>query len=432
MVASPSPLSIAIFFFFSLNLPNNLDAAGFSFDLIHRDSPKSPFYNPSESHFDRVLRAIRRSNSRVNDFISSTSTTTGKDVSSTVLPNSGSYLMSISLGTPPFQILAVADTGSDLIWTQCLPCKTCFKQDAPLFNPSRSSSYVDLSCDSNMCSELPRHECASNESCSYSYSYGDRSYTTGVLAAETLTMNSSGSRNVKLPNITFGCGHDNGGTFNRREAGIVGLGGGPLSLVSQLSPSVDKKFAYCLVPFDDKKSSSRMDFGDSAVVSGNGTLYTPLISKLGYETFFYVKLQKISVGNKSISLWDLEEGNIILDSGTTLTYLPTESYGNLLSVLKDAIDLQPVTPPSNVDLELCYELGEDLKIPDLTFVYDGAKVVLGSLNTFIQVADNVGCFAFMGSNGFAIVGNVAQQNFKIGYDLSDMKVAFQPTDCTHH
>lgn len=339
--------------------------------------------------------------------------------------------MSISLGTPPFQIIAIADTGSDLIWTQCLPCESCFKQDAPLFNPSRSSSYLDVSCDSHMCSALPRYKCDGNDSCSYYYSYGDRSHTTGVLAVETLTMNSSGSGSVKLPNITFGCGHDNGGTFSHREAGLVGLGGGPLSLVSQLSPSVDKKFAYCLVPFDDEKASSRIDFGDSAVVSGNGTLYTPLISKPGYETFFFVNLQKITVGKKSISLGDLE-GNIILDSGTTLTYLPTESYNNLLSVLKDAIDLQPVTPPSNVDLQLCYELGKDLKVPDLTFVYDGAEVVLGSLNTFIQVADNVGCFAFASSDSFVILGNVAQQNFKIGYDLSEMKVAFQPTDCNHH
>ncbi|XXG43937.1 hypothetical protein AAC387_Pa01g3857 [Persea americana] len=428
MAASALLLPIATFFFF-LNLPNSLDAAGFRVDLIHRDSPKSPFYNPSESLFDRMSRAIRRSNSRINYIVSSTSGATLTDVSSTVLPDSGSYLMTISLGTPPVKILAIADTGSDLIWTQCSPCESCYKQDVPLFDPSKSSTYRDLSCSSDPCSELPESSCARNNSCSYSYSYGDQSYTSGVLAAETVTMTSSGSRSVKLPKIAFGCGHNNGGTFSSHGAGLVGLGGGPLSLVSQLSPSIDKKFAYCLVPYG-QNDSSHLYFGDSAVVSGKGTVSTPLITKSGSETFFFLALEKISVGETSISLSNSEEGNIIIDSGTTLTYLPTEAYRSLLSALNSAIDLPQARDPSNT-LELCYEAGKNVKVPNLTLVFDGAAVVLGSLNTFIQVAENVVCAAFLGSDSLAIFGNVAQQNFKIGYDLINKKVAFQKTVCAN-
>ncbi|XXG43935.1 hypothetical protein AAC387_Pa01g3855 [Persea americana] len=338
--------------------------------------------------------------------------------------------MSISLGTPPFEIVAIADTGSDLIWTQCLPCKSCFKQVAPIFDPSKSSTYTNVSCNSNTCTELRKSGCTSNGGCMYGYSYGDKSYTNGVVGEETLTMTSSDGGSVNFPNITFGCGHENVGGFDSHGAGIIGLGGGPLSLVSQLGPSVGKKFAYCLVPYAQNTTSSRMDFGDNAVVSGDGTVITPLISKKGRETFFYVTLEKISVGENSVSVPSPEKGNIIIDSGTTLTILPTSAHKSLVSVLKSAINLQPVRDPSKY-FDLCYEFGKDLKIPDLTFGFDGGELVLGSMNTFLQVNENLTCLSFVGTDSLAIIGNIAQQNFKIGYDLSDMKVAFQPTDCTH-
>ncbi|RWR81101.1 Peptidase A1 [Cinnamomum micranthum f. kanehirae] len=195
MAASATLFPIATFFFL-LNLPNSLDAAGFSVDLIHRDSPKSPFYNHSESLFDRVSRAIHRSNSHVNYFIPSTSVATRKDVFST-----------------------------------CLPCKSCYKQLVPLFDPSKSSTRKEISCDSSICVNIS-HDCTSNE---YMYSYGDYvTYTNGVLARETFMMNSSDSASGRLsiPNITFGCGQDNHGTFFGEAAGVVGLGKGPFSLIS--------------------------------------------------------------------------------------------------------------------------------------------------------------------------------------------------------
>ncbi|RWR81117.1 Aspartic proteinase CDR1 [Cinnamomum micranthum f. kanehirae] len=412
MASTSLPLPFPIIFFFFFLLPNSLHATSFSIDLIHRDSPRSPFYNLSESLSDRMSRAIRRSNSRM-DYFQSTISTTSTDISSNVLPNGGNYLMTISLGTPPVQFLAIADTGSDLIWTQCSPCESCYHQDAPLFDPTKSSTYGDLSCDSSQCLALPRSSCI-DSSCQYSYRYGDRqSYTKGVLASETVGLSSS-----EFPKIAFGCGHNNSGTFSSRGSGLVGLGGGSLSLISQLSSSIGGKFAYCLVPFTKNTASSRMDFGDSAVVSGNGVVSTPLISRQGLETFFFLTLQKITVGTNSISLPQAAQGNIIIDSGTTLTYLPTSVYQQLLSALKNSINLQPVQDPSQIGLELCYESGTGSNInPELKFGFDGAEVVLGFLNTFIQVDQNVACAAFGPSQSLSIYGNVAQQNFKIGVDL---------------
>ncbi|KAL4317858.1 hypothetical protein GQ457_18G013970 [Hibiscus cannabinus] len=64
-----------------------------------------------------------------------------KGAEAEIIVDSGEYLLNISLSTPGFDVVAIADTGSDLIWTQCKSCSQCFKQDAPLFDPSKSSTY---------------------------------------------------------------------------------------------------------------------------------------------------------------------------------------------------------------------------------------------------------------------------------------------------
>ncbi|RWR81116.1 aspartic proteinase CDR1 [Cinnamomum micranthum f. kanehirae] len=141
-MAASVPFHPIPIFLLLMVLPNSLNAADFSIHLIHRDTPKSPFYNSSESLSDCVLRAIRRWNSRMDCILSSTSAATLTDVSSIVFPNSGSYLMTLSLGTPLVKFLTIADTVSDLIWTQSSPCESCFfEQDTPLFDPSKSSTY---------------------------------------------------------------------------------------------------------------------------------------------------------------------------------------------------------------------------------------------------------------------------------------------------
>ncbi|CAN6703763.1 unnamed protein product [Malus baccata var. baccata] len=40
---------------------------GFSLELIHRDSPSSPLYNPAESHWQRLSNALQRSHHRVTN-----------------------------------------------------------------------------------------------------------------------------------------------------------------------------------------------------------------------------------------------------------------------------------------------------------------------------------------------------------------------------
>ncbi|CAL9224900.1 unnamed protein product [Arabidopsis halleri] len=418
-----------------LSNANAKSKLGFTADLIHRDSPKSPFYNPTENSSQRLRNAIHRSVNRVFHFTDISQ----KDASDSepqidLTSNSGEYLMNISLGTPPFPIMAIADTGSDLLWTQCKPCDDCYTQVDPLFDPKASSTYKDVSCSSSQCTALENQASCSTEdnTCSYSTSYGDRSYTKGNIAVDTLTLGSTDTRPVQLKNIIIGCGHNNAGTFNKKGSGIVGLGGGAVSLITQLGDSIDGKFSYCLVPLtSENDQTSKINFGTNAVVSGTGVVSTPLIAK-SQETFYYLTLKSISVGSKEVQYPGSDsgsgEGNIIIDSGTTLTLLPTEFYSELEDAVASSIDAEKKQDPQT-GLSLCYSATGDLKVPAITMHFDGADLQLKPSNCFVQISEDLVCFAFRGSPSFSIYGNVAQMNFLVGYDTVSKTVSFKPTDC---
>ncbi|RDX74802.1 Aspartic proteinase CDR1, partial [Mucuna pruriens] len=349
---------------------------GFSVELIRHNSPNSPFYKSYAQN----------------------------GPSTGVTSNNGDYLMKLSLGTPPVDVYGLIDTGSDLVWAQCTPCPGCYKQKNPMYEPLRSKTYTPIPCDSDQCNSLVDHSCSPQKLCSYSYGYADSSITQGIISSETVTFSSSNGEPVVVGNITFGCGHNNTGNFNENDMGMIGLGGGPLSLVSQMGNLYGtKKFSQCLVPFH-ALSSGTISFGDASDVSGEGVTTTPLVSQEG-ETPYFVTLQGISVGNTFVpfnsSSKMVSKGNIMIDSGTPTTYLPPQLYDNLMKELKVQINLPPIHDDPDLGTQLCYKSNTNLEGPILTAHFEGADVKLMPIQTFIPPKDGVFCFAMAGTtDGF--------------------------------
>ncbi|OIV92513.1 hypothetical protein TanjilG_02276 [Lupinus angustifolius] len=90
---------------FHLSIPSSAKPNGLNIDLIHRDSPLSPFYNSSLAHKEVLINAAMRSISR-------------NKAGAVIIPNNGDYLMKIFIGTPPIESLAIVDIGIDHIWVQ--------------------------------------------------------------------------------------------------------------------------------------------------------------------------------------------------------------------------------------------------------------------------------------------------------------------------
>ncbi|KAF5195898.1 Aspartic proteinase cdr1 [Thalictrum thalictroides] len=140
---------------------------------------------------------------------------------------------------------------------------------------------------------------------------------------------------------------------------------GPGSFVTQLGSKIEGKFSYCLVPWNLNTSSSKMHFGQEAIVSGTGSVSTPMVD-MPIKSFYYLTLESICVGDKKLAYKDLlskpsadfeDQGNIIIDSGTTLTILPFKFYEELERAVRTAIDLEPVQNPKFKAM-LCYQVAE--------------------------------------------------------------------------
>ncbi|KAL6191515.1 hypothetical protein ACLB2K_037905 [Fragaria x ananassa] len=100
----------------------------------------------------------------------------------------GEYFTGIGGGSPPKYLYMVLDTGSDVVWVQCAPCKRCYSQTDPVFDPRKSSSFSSLPCSSPLCRHLDSPGCSSkSKTCLYQVSYGDGSFTFDYFSTETLT-----------------------------------------------------------------------------------------------------------------------------------------------------------------------------------------------------------------------------------------------------
>uniref|UniRef100_A0A7C9A4P6 Peptidase A1 domain-containing protein n=1 Tax=Opuntia streptacantha TaxID=393608 RepID=A0A7C9A4P6_OPUST len=395
----------------------------FTVDLIHRDSLLSSQEPKKRLPLSSVSGGRHGS-------LASSANYQKNDIETEITPGRGDYLMKIAVGTPPSEFIAVADTGSDLIWLQCSSCQTsqtCIPQQAPLFDPTTSSTYQRIACNSPSCTSPDLDSgCLKNDTsrmgaCFYDVSYGDHTTSFGVLSTDIITFPSS---SANLPSSVFGCGYDQQGSLSSGD-GIIGLGAGPLSLVSQLGPNINHKFSYCLVPVFSG-ATSKMRFG-ADVARLEGVVSTPLVIK-DPPVYYYLTLGGISIGDTLVSV----DQDVFIDSGTTLTKLETNIYNGVRDALTKAIGLEPVDSPTEV-LDLCFETPQFEKVnpPDMVFQFTGANVALKPINIYLSNQD-VTCLTIVPVDGKMIFGNLAQVNFEVGYDLQAQLVSFAPTDCTKY
>ncbi|KAH6756588.1 Eukaryotic aspartyl protease family protein [Perilla frutescens var. hirtella] len=413
-----------------------------SLNLHHVDNFSPAFNSSPESLFKLRLRrdavraktlstiaAVTRANASgkargAGDFSSS--------ITSGLAQGSGEYFTRIGIGTPPKYVYMVLDTGSDVVWVQCSPCRKCYSQTDPLFDPKRSSSFLGVSCVSPLCRRLDSPGCNSRKKCLYQVSYGDGSFTVGEFSTETLTF-----RKTRVGNVALGCGHDNEGLFIG-AAGLLGLGRGKLSFPTQAGSRFGRKFSYCLVDRSASSNPSSMVFGESA--ASRNAVYTPLLTNPKLDTFYYVGLNGISVGGTRVpaitaSLFKLDpigNGGVIVDSGTSVTRLTRPAYVALRDAfVAGAANLKRASEFSLFDT--CFDLSgkTEVKVPTVVLHFEGADVSLPASNYLIPVDTNGKfCFAFAGTmSGLSIIGNIQQQSFRVVFDLAGNRVGFAPRGC---
>ncbi|PAN14266.1 hypothetical protein PAHAL_2G396000 [Panicum hallii] len=343
-------------------------------------------------------------------------------------PGGPEYLMTLAIGTPPLSYPASFDTASDLIWTQCAPCGgRCFPQPTPLYNPAGSATFRVSDCGGSLCP--------------YNISYGT-GWTSGFRATETFTFGSSPACQARVPGITFRCSNASSSSDFNGSSGLVGLGRGPLSLVSQLAAG---RFSYCLTPFQDANSTSTLLLGESAAFSGAGVRSTPFVaspSRLPMRVFYYLNLTGISLGTKVLSIapdaFSLKAdgtGGIIIDSDTTITSLDDAVYQQIRAAVLALVTLPNTNGSAAMGLDLCFALPSPMSappaMPSMTLHFEGADMVLPA-DSYMISDSGLWCLAMQNQTyGVAnILGVYQQQNMHILFDVRKETLSFAPAKCS--
>ena len=205
-MASSSPKSyilsstIVIVLVTSLNTNDATNQLGFTVKIIHRDSLNSPFYDNSTTPYQKSLNALRQSMKRVTHFIPEIKSFF-EDPEANLIPHSiaGDYLMAYSIGTSPsYETVGTLDTGSNLIWLKCDPCKECFDSTAPAYKSYDSITHETYYCYSLKCKTTTQSvvtSCGYTSSCKYEARYAGGGGSYGLIAKDTLILGSiSGSK----------------------------------------------------------------------------------------------------------------------------------------------------------------------------------------------------------------------------------------------
>jgi hypothetical protein len=292
----------------------------------------------------------------------------------------GLYFSRIEIGAPPKGYYVQVDTGSDILWINCIRCDGCPTRsglgiELTQYDPAGSGSTVG--CDQEFCAAtnggVPP-PCSSESPCQFRITYGDGSSTTGFYVTDLLQYDRASGNGQTTPSnatVTFGCGAQLGGDLGSDSQaldGILGFGQSNSSVLSQLAAArkVPKIFAHCL---DTVRGGGIFAIGD---VVQPKVKTTPLVPNMPH---YNVNLEGISVGGATLQLptntFDSGENKgTIIDSGTTLAYLPEEVHKTLMAAVfnkKQDMNFR------NYQDFLCFQFSGSVDdgFPIITFSFEG-------------------------------------------------------------
>ncbi|CAL5054645.1 unnamed protein product [Urochloa decumbens] len=403
-------------------------STGFTVPLHHRHGPCSPLTSKNMPTLaEKLQRDKLRAASIQRKFSAAIGIGGAFQQSDATVPttlgtslNTLEYVITVGLGTPASTQTVLIDTGSDVSWVQCKPCSQCHSQADPLFDPSSSSTYSPFSCGSATCTQLGQegNGCSSSQQCQYIVKYGDDSTTTGTYSSDTLALGPN-----TVSNFQFGCSNVESG-FNDQTDGLMGLGGGAQSLVSQTAGTFGSAFSYCLPPTPGSSGFLTLGAGTSGFVT------TPMLRSSQIPTFYGVRLQAIRVGGTQLNIPSSAfSAGAIMDSGTVITRLPRTAYSALSSAFKAGMKQYKPAPASGI-LDTCFNLkGQtSISIPTVALVFSGGAVV--DLDPNGIMLSN--CLAFAGNSddtSLGIIGNVQQRTFEVLYNVGGGAVGFRSGAC---
>lgn len=303
------------------------------------------------------------------------------------------YSLNLTLGTPPQEFEVILDTGSSDLWvynvTDTVDCAKGACNATGTFDSDLSSTFHSL-----------------NETYFIQYVGGN---ATGEWGTDTLDV----AGGVTLPDFQFAvASHASGGN------GILGISYTGSESVGKKQPTYDNfpialqkagfidRLVYSLYLNESKADNGTLLLGgiDHAKFEGDLTVL-PIIS----DDAIWVNYTGISALGKQVG----GPGKAVLDSGTTLTYVPPNVFQNI-------IDTLPVFPmpflPGLVSVGCDPQQLLDFEFDGVTIHANDMILDFGLDICILAVASNTG------DDNYTIFGDSFLRNAYVAYDLEDKQV----------
>ncbi|KAK7424997.1 hypothetical protein QQZ08_008393 [Neonectria magnoliae] len=327
------------------------------------------------------------------------------------------YYFNASLGTPKQTFRLHLDTGSSDLWVNTL--------DSPLCSTA-----------SNLCGESGTYN--ANKSSTYEYvdsyfniSYADRSGATGDYVTDTFRVG-----DIKIENLQFGVGYEStsdqgvlGIGYDVNEAQVDRTGGSAYKNLpaKMAADGLIASNAYSLWLNDLSSQTGTILFGAVDRAHYEGDLITvPIEKNDGVYSDFFIALTGLSFGSTIID--DNIALAVLLDSGTSLTYLP-ESITDVIFEQVDAV-YQEANGVAFVSCSLASEPG------NLTFKFsDPAEIVVPISELVIDYLEITGrqlafddgseacMFGIAPSSGTNVLGDSFLRSAYIVFDLENNEIS---------
>lgn len=371
--------------------------------LVKRDTPSALSAPIQRKHYTNPaardqLRKERRLNKR-----SST-------VSETITNDLTLYWANVTIGTPAQSISLHIDTGSSDLWVNAPNSTLCeqYAQDCDssgVYTATSSSTYAYVNSNFNI-------------------TYADSSGAAGIYATDDVTFGG-----VTLDNLQFGIGYTSTST-----EGVLGIG----YITNEASTEFDKTYsnlpvalvsagyietnAYSLWLDDLDASTGTILFGGINTAKYSGTLETlPIIKEDGEYAEFLITLTAFGSSSNTTSLISDSSLAALLDSGTSLTYLPD-------AVVETLYDTYDATYSNDLGAAI---VNCDLASSTDSFVYTFSGVEISvPMNELVLVAgEEQGkdvCIFGIGSAGedtVAILGDTFLRSAYVVYDLTSNEIS---------
>ncbi|KAL8813475.1 MAG: hypothetical protein Q9223_007025 [Gallowayella weberi] len=324
------------------------------------------------------------------------------------------YSANISLGTPPQQLSVDIDTGSNELWVNAhkspMMCALMRCSDDDTYDANASSTYTYLRSDSSV-------------------SFADGGSFHGDFASDTILV----AGEQELAGMQFGIGYYS----TKMVTSILGVGyKARMARYKEAYPKLPQLLvergiiqsnAYSLWLDDLESTTGNILFGGVDTEKFHGTLQTlPILEVQPESPRFFVNLTGLSLskGNRGRSFSRDLPNPVLLDSGTSLTYLPKGLVQDIFAELGLQINSEQLAP-----IDCSRAKSEET----LNFTFNSANIVVPMKELVITLTEKKGDSCIFGIaptrfGNFFILGDSFLRSAYVVFDLENYEISLAQTN----